>query len=312
MNQKPTVIGLLDAKYLCYFYGSNKEGLDVNKKRIFENIFKLINSLMFKGVFPVLIWDNPSKWRHSYYPLYKTSRQKNVALSVFKKMLEEELLPWLRTSLECLDCLQIEHLDSEADDLAFHLSYKTFKKQPILLVTGDSDWAQLISERVQLRDLRAKKIIGAKDFETKDFPFKDGEEFWQVKAIEGDKSDDIFGIPDIGPSRALYVLRKYGGFEGLIESLRNGSFKESKVFKGFEASDTIEILKRNESLTRLEVAPVMPKEGLVVKLTTKVSFEAFSDFIAENCLDPALRYPRDFDVFSKSDIVRHKIVNSFY
>ena len=105
----------------------------------------------------------------------------------------------------------------EADDVIGTLSLQaTDEGINTLISTGDKDLAQLVNQRVTLINTMTNEILDP-DGVVKKF----GVEPCQIVdylALMGDKSDNIPGVPGVGPKTALKWLQEYDSMEGIIEN----------------------------------------------------------------------------------------------
>jgi len=111
----------------------------------------------------------------------------------------------------------------EADDLIASVTKKaTAAGLNVVIVSSDKDLMQLVhddDEQVVLWDTMRDKVFGPREVEEK----------WGVKpsrlhdllALIGDTSDNIPGVPGVGPKTALDLLAAYGSFEGVYANLAN-------------------------------------------------------------------------------------------
>ncbi|MBX3119765.1 MAG: DNA polymerase I [Fimbriimonadaceae bacterium] len=164
----------------------------------------------------VLALDGPGKtFRHAEYAEYKGTRKEP----------EPELVqqfPWARDLLDALGIPAIEVPGYEADDIVGTISKEAESKgYDTYIVTGDNDQLQLVDEYVNVLTTK----VGVSDLLVYT-PEKVLEKFgvppinvpdW--KAIVGDSSDNIPGVPGIGEKGATYLLQKYQTIENLLENL---------------------------------------------------------------------------------------------
>ena len=105
----------------------------------------------------------------------------------------------------------------EADDVIGTLSLQaTDEGINTLISTGDKDLAQLVNQRVTLINTMTNEILDPEGV-VKKF----GVEPCQIVdylALMGDKSDNIPGVPGVGPKTALKWLQEYDSMEGIIEN----------------------------------------------------------------------------------------------
>jgi len=92
----------------------------------------------------------------------------------------------------------------EADDVMYWLS-RNIKRGNITIATADSDMHQLVNNRVSVYDLNKKKTITLSNFESIT-GYRDVIEYKNIKALTGDKSDNISGIKKCGPKTARKLL----------------------------------------------------------------------------------------------------------
>ena len=93
----------------------------------------------------------------------------------------------------------------------------------VSLVSGDRDLLQIASDTIKIRIPKTK---GGKT-EIEDYYAKDVEAAYQVtplqfielKALMGDSSDNIPGVPGIGPKTAISLIQRYGTVENLYKNL---------------------------------------------------------------------------------------------
>lgn len=212
------------------FYGlpdlTNGEGLHTNAIYGFLNImFKIVeeeNPEYLAVAFDV----SAPTFRHEMYSEYKGTR---------KGMPEElkEQVPVMKEVLKAMGILIMEKPGLEADDIL-----GTFAKRAqgagleVALVSGDRDLLQIADDHIKIRIPKTK---GGKT-EVEDYYAKDVLEAYQVtplqfielKALMGDTSDNIPGVPKIGPKTATDLMVKYGSIESIYENLEQITKKSVK------------------------------------------------------------------------------------
>ena len=203
------------------FYGipdlSNAEGLHTNAIYGFLNImFKIIEEE--KPDFLAVAFDlKAPTFRHKIYPEYKGTR---------KGMPEElrEQVPVMKEVLQAMGILIMEKEGLEADDILGTFAKKAQNQGlEVALVSGDRDLLQIADENIKIRIPKTK---GGKT-EIEDYYAKDVLENMQVtpiqfidlKALMGDTSDNIPGVPKIGPKTATDLMVTYGSLENIYEHL---------------------------------------------------------------------------------------------
>ena len=199
------------------FYGvrplSTKEGLPTNALFGMVNILEH-NLALVKPDFCAIAFDlKAPTFRHKMYPEYKAGR----------RPMPEELaaqMPLAKETAAALGFTPLELEGYEADDILGTLAALAEGEDcEAYILTGDRDALQLISDRVH--------VLLCTNTETVDFTralfFEkygvDPTQFVDVKALMGDKSDNIPGIAGIGEKTALQLIAAYRSLEGIYEAL---------------------------------------------------------------------------------------------
>jgi len=174
--------------------------------------------------------------RHIAYKEYKATRPP----------MPDELSKQFETIHEVLDAFKIPvyEIDGfEADDVIATIAEQTKNENiKIFVATGDMDLAQLISANVLLLMTR-KGVTNIEKFDRSKLKESLGispEQVPDYKALAGDLSDNIQGVPGIGPKTALKILNKYNNIENLSLHLEEEHLGEYR-----------EIILRNKSLCTL-------------------------------------------------------------
>jgi DNA polymerase-1 len=104
----------------------------------------------------------------------------------------------------------------EADDVIGTLARQaTELKRDTLISTGDKDLAQLVNEHITLLNTMSKEVLDVEGVKTK-FGLAP-EQIVDYLGLMGDKSDNIPGVPGVGPKTAVKWLEEYETAEALIE-----------------------------------------------------------------------------------------------
>ncbi|MDD4776124.1 MAG: DNA polymerase I [Syntrophomonas sp.] len=126
---------------------------------------------------------------------------------------------------EVLEAMNIDYLEMqgfEADDIIGTLSRKAEQDgMDCIIVTGDNDSLQLVSEGTRV--CMTKKGISEMEIydpaKVKEKWEVDPEQMIEIKALMGDTSDNIPGVPGVGPKTAIKLIKQYGSLERLYENL---------------------------------------------------------------------------------------------
>lgn len=201
------------------FYGlpdlTNAEGLHTNAVYGFLNImFKILEEE--KPEYLTVAFDvHAPTFRHEMYSEYKGTR---------KPMAEElrEQVPLMKEVLHAMGVRTIEQAGLEADDLLGTLSRRCEAKgMEVVILSGDRDLLQLATDHVEIRIPKTKRTgTEIEDYyaaDVKERYLVTPQEFIDVKALMGDASDNIPGVPNIGEKTATRIIADYGSIEYAYE-----------------------------------------------------------------------------------------------
>ncbi|HET6864241.1 MAG TPA: DNA polymerase I, partial [Candidatus Saccharimonadales bacterium] len=163
-------------------------------------------------------WDKPKtniRARLKVYPDYKAGRA--PAPPDFYTQ-----IPILHDLLKAFGWPLYELDDYEADDIMGTLSVQAEKKGlETLLITSDLDVLQLINHRVKVYALK-KGFSNIEEYHPESFEEKYGlkpEQFLDLKALKGDSSDNIPGVPGVGEKTAIKLLQEYKTLDDVYKHL---------------------------------------------------------------------------------------------
>jgi len=166
----------------------------------------------------VVAWDKPKtniRKRRELYPEYKAGRK--PAPPDFY-----EQIPMLHRLLEAFGWPMYELDDYEADDImgAFALQAEQ-KGIETCLLTSDLDMLQVVGPLTHVYALKNGlsniEQVSVESFEEK-YKLR-VEQFLDLKALKGDSSDNIPGVPGIGEKTGVQLLQEYGTLDGIYEHL---------------------------------------------------------------------------------------------
>ena len=210
------------------FYGvrqlSNHEGLPTNAVYGFlATLFKL--QYDEKPDRTVVCFDVKEKtFRHLKFDSYKATR----------KGMPDELaaqLPVMKQVLDAMGLIRCELAGYEADDLIGTISRRADEHgDSCVIVTGDRDSLQLVGGGTTVRLVSTR--MGQTTYETYDtekFREKYGFDpiyLIDLKALMGDSSDNIPGVPGIGEKTAMQLLHDFGSLDGVYAHLDDPKIKK--------------------------------------------------------------------------------------
>ncbi len=216
------------------FYGvpelTNAEGLHTNGIYGFLNIlFKILEEEKPNYLCVAFDVKEPT-FRHKMYAEYKGTR---------KPMPQElrEQVPVLQELLAAMRITVVKKGGYEADDILGTLAKSAEAEgKEVTLVSGDRDLLQIASEHIKIRIPKTK---GGRT-ETEDYYAEDvlkkyqvtPTQFIELKALMGDSSDNIPGVPKVGEKTAISLMVTYGSLAEIyshIEEITKKSIKESLI-----------------------------------------------------------------------------------
>lgn len=246
---------MIDGSFFCYFYHYGEELFVKGKPmQAFLKSISTIRYFLAQGFEVEILWDGHAQWRYDLLPEYKSSRRKNEELAAARTFIKAEIHPLLKEFLSYIPVTQYYSPTDEADDLAsYRIDLAAQKEEAVMfrMLCSDTDWLQLVCSQAEWWNFRTKKITSNLDFTGGVF-YDNPEQVAEVKIITGDTSDDIPGIKGIADTRALYMLRKYGGLSNLVEAVRNSEFEENKNFAAMLDPEFFSIIQRNTELIKLK------------------------------------------------------------
>ena len=214
------------------FYGvpdlTNSEGLHTNAVYGFLNImFKILEEE--KPDYLAVAFDlKAPTFRHKMYAEYKGTR----------KPMPQELhqqVPVIQDMLRAMEIPLLMLEGYEADDLLGTVSKRMEQEGlEVCVVSGDRDLLQLATEHIMIRIPKTKRT----GTEIENYHTADVLEKYQVtplqiidlKALMGDASDNIPGIPGVGEKTATKIIAAYGSIENVyahVEEIKPNKAKES-------------------------------------------------------------------------------------
>ena len=204
---------------------TNSEGLHTNAIYGFLTImFKILDEE--KPDYLTVAFDvHAPTFRHKMYDAYKGTR---------KPMADElrQQVPVIKEVLCSMGIKTIECAGLEADDLLGTLSRRCEEEgMEVSVISGDRDLLQLATDHVEIRIPKTKRtgteIENYYAVDVKEKYQVTPTEFIDVKALMGDTSDNIPGVPGVGEKTATKIIVEYGSIENAykhasIEAARAG------------------------------------------------------------------------------------------
>lgn len=168
----------------------------------------------YKPEYIGVIFDAKGKnFRHEIYPQYKAHRPP------MPEDLQQQIQP-LHEIVRALglSCIVVNGI--EADDVIATLTYHANQiNMPVIIATGDKDLAQLVNDNVILVNTMSNSVLDVDGVKEKFGVLPN--QIVDYLALVGDSSDNIPGVPSIGPKTASKLISTYGNLENLIQNAHN-------------------------------------------------------------------------------------------
>ena len=242
-------------------------------------------------------------FRHKLYPEYKAGRH----------AMPPELAMQFPYAKKCISALGIKVIELEgyeADDILGTLSRMAEENSAeAYLLTGDRDSYQLISDKTTV--LYASNS-GPIPFTEKEFCEKytiKPSQFVDLKALMGDSSDNIPGVPGIGEKTAIKLISTCGTLDKLYEDISSSGVSakiQEKLADGKESafmSRRLAEIERNAplGLTLSDVIPAPKDIPALKELFAELEFSAFAKKIIEE--DDTVSEKREFIPISSLELI---------
>ena len=259
------------------FYGvpdlSNAEGLHTNAVYGFLNILFKILEEEKPGYLAVAFDVHAPTFRHKLYAEYKGTR----------KPMPEELrqqVPVMKQVLAAMGICTVEQAGLEADDILGTLAKRAEKDgMEVALVSGDRDLLQIAGEHIKIRIPKTK---GGRT-QTEDYYPQDVVREWQVtpeqfvdlKALMGDSSDNIPGVPKVGPKTAQELMVRFGSLDNIyahLDEVAKKSIRESLAANR-------ELAELSRTLARIDTQAELSLSWEDLKLGELFTPEAYELFV---------------------------------
>lgn len=219
-----------------------------------------------KADFVAVIFDaGRQTFRQEIYPEYKAHRPEPP----------EDLIPQfqlIRDACVAFDVPTMEMAGFEADDLiASYAKHAREAGWEVCIISSDKDLMQLVQERVYLLDPIKNRILReAEVIEKFGVP---PSKVIEAQALAGDASDNVPGVPGIGPKTAAELISVYGDVESLLQNVQN--IKQPKRREALiEHAEKARISR--QLVTLREDAPLpLPLEQLSVRPINESTLNVF-------------------------------------
>jgi DNA polymerase-1 len=273
----PGSVFLIDGSNFMFraFHGlpslTSPTGIPVNALHGFVRMISALRKEFAPDVLAVIFDHGGSSFRSALFPAYKAQRPPAP----------EDLIPQIplvRQATVALGLPSIELAGVEADDIIATYAVMAQKAgRRVIIVSSDKDLMQLVDlgdadrPAILCYDTMKGKVIGPEAVQEK---WGVGpQQLGDLLALTGDSSDNIPGVPGIGPKTAATLLAEFGDLEGLLRGA--STIKQAKRREVLEAN--VEMARLSRRLVELdrEVAGLPPLDSLHDRGADPDTVEAF-------------------------------------
>lgn len=275
---------------------TNSEGLHTNAVYGFLNImFKILDEE--KPDYLTVAFDRSEPtFRHQMFDAYKGTR---------KPMVQElrEQVPVMKEVLQAMGIKIVEMPGYEADDLLGTIAgMAEVQGMDVSIISGDRDLLQLATEKVKIRIPKTKRTgTEIEDYYAADVVERyqvTPKEFIDVKALMGDSSDNIPGVPGIGEKTATNLIVAYKSIENAYAHLEEITPKRAKT----NLEEHYDMAQMSKTLATIEVHAPIEFDMEAAKLTDLYTPEAYKYM---KRLEFKNMLPRFSDDMSQNDLEKY-------
>ncbi|SYZ73268.1 DNA polymerase I [Candidatus Zixiibacteriota bacterium] len=242
-------------------------------------------------------------FRHQMYDEYKSTRAK----------MPDELvaqLPRIREVTEALNLPALEKEGYEADDIIGTLA-KEAEKQGlhVWIVSGDKDLFQLVSDRIRMYNPQ-KGSLPAEKLDRDGVIAKFGappEKVVDVLSLMGDSSDNVPGVPGVGPKTAIALIEEFGSVENVLKEAASIKAKatRTKILENIDKARLSKELVTLDTSVPIEFSLEKMKRGKInfekaKKLFLELEFTSLLEQLARESSELSLAPQNQEEIFKSS------------
>ena len=195
-------------------------------------------------------------------------------------------VPYILKIAEALGIVAVGFPGYEADDIIGTFAYEArAQKLDVVIVSGDKDFAQIISPHIKMYDSMKEILFGPSEVEEKwGVP---PHQFRDFLAITGDSSDNIPGVAGIGPKGAVKLLKEFGSLKNVYDHLPEISSKsirekleasEKAAFRSQQLVTIVTDMKLPVTVDELHLKPQNPTA--LKSLLHELEFKSFERLLS--------------------------------
>jgi DNA polymerase-1 len=234
MSDRPRLFLVDGSSYIFRaFYAighlSNSKGLPTNAIFGFTQMLLKVLKEHQPDYLAVVLDSKAPTFRSEVYKEYKANRPAMPEALVPQ-------IPYIRRIIEAYRIATLEMEGFEADDLIGTVAKGLASEVDVVIITGDKDILQLVSDQIQVYDTMKGKRVGVEEVIHR-FGVRP-EKVVEVMGLAGDAIDNIPGVPGIGEKTAIELIKNFGSIENLLthlDEVRQKKLRENLEVYGEQA-----------------------------------------------------------------------------
>lgn len=251
--QKIFVVDASGYLYSCYFAIRNMTNAKGESTNALFGFIRSILKLMkdFHPDYLVSVFDGPRNGmkREQLYPEYKAHRSEAPQDLYYQ-------INWAREfcTLMGIPMLNIEEVEAD-DTMGCVAKWAEKKKAEVFLCTSDKDMCQLVNERIHLLNTRKDNlVIGPAQVE--EIHGVPPEQMIDLLAMTGDTSDNIPGLPGVGPKTAAAYLKQFGTLDNMLAHVDDISNEKKRA----SIIENAEKARLSRKLVEIDLSVKIPED----------------------------------------------------
>jgi len=221
---------------------SNSKGLPTNATYGFTQMVLKVLKEQPSDYLVVAFDSRAPTFRSEIYKEYKANRP-----AMPESLVPQ--LPYIKKVIEGYRIATLEMDGYEADDLIGTVAKGVQSETDVVIITGDKDILQLVSDRIEVYDPMKEKRFGVKEVIER-FGVRP-DQMVEVMGLAGDSIDNIPGVPGIGEKTAIELIKTFGSIENLLAHL--DQIRKQRLKENLETHGELARLSRKLATIRIDV-----------------------------------------------------------
>ncbi|MBT8342388.1 MAG: DNA polymerase I, partial [Desulfatitalea sp.] len=242
-------------------------------------------------------------FRHDIYAAYKANRPPMPDELVVQ-------LPYIKKVTQGFNIPIVEKPGYEADDLiGTYAKLAEERGYHVVMVTGDKDFMQLVTDRAIIWDPMKDERIEQSDIQAK-YDLSPGQ-LIDMMGLSGDTADNVPGVPGIGPKTALSLIQRFGSMQALYDRLNDITAKKQRdrltehQAQAFLSRHLVTIdtqVPLDFEPDRLQVKP--PNAGMLTELFQELEFRQLQQSFQQSGPETDTRYEAVMDLTALDALIQ--------